>query len=102
MRVALSHPGGHHRPGTVDLIGRSGGDRMAEDAEELQRLLKQVRATIKERTDLEQRFANPQALRSATEHFSNLDLQACSCEYQPDSSNVRAVSFWRSGSQQSR
>lgn len=39
---------------------------MAEDAEELQRLLKQVRATVKERTDLEHRFANPQALRSAT------------------------------------
>lgn len=39
---------------------------MAEDVEELQRLQKQVRATVKERTDLEQRFANPDALRSAT------------------------------------
>lgn len=39
---------------------------MAEDAEELARLEKAVRATIKERMDLEQGFANPAALRSAT------------------------------------
>ena len=39
---------------------------MAEDLEELQRLRQQVRATVKERTDLEQRLANPDALRSAT------------------------------------
>ncbi|CAN3132130.1 hypothetical protein ACNUDN_29880 [Mycobacterium sp. smrl_JER01] len=39
---------------------------MAEGGEELQQLQKQVRVTIKERTDLEQRLANPDALRSAT------------------------------------
>ena len=39
---------------------------MAEDVEELQRLQKQVRATIKERSSLEQGLANPDALRSAT------------------------------------
>jgi hypothetical protein len=39
---------------------------MAEDVDELQRLEKAVRATIKERMDLEQGFANPSALRSAT------------------------------------
>jgi hypothetical protein len=39
---------------------------MVDDVEELQRLRKQVRATIKTRTDLEQRLANPDALRSAT------------------------------------
>lgn len=39
---------------------------MPDDAEELQRLQTEVRATIKARTDLEQRLANPQALRSAT------------------------------------
>ena len=39
---------------------------MAEDVEELRRLEGEVRATVKARTDLEQRFANPEALRSAT------------------------------------
>ena len=34
---------------------------MAEDVEELQRLQKQVRATIKERSSLEQGLANPDA-----------------------------------------
>jgi hypothetical protein len=39
---------------------------MAEDVEELRRLEREVRATVKARTDLEQRFANPEALRLAT------------------------------------
>lgn len=39
---------------------------MAEDVEELRRLQEQVRDTIKERRALEQRLANPDALRSAT------------------------------------
>jgi hypothetical protein len=39
---------------------------VAEDVEELRRLEREVRATVKARNDLEQRFANPEALRSAT------------------------------------
>lgn len=39
---------------------------MSDDADELQSLHREVRATIKARIDLEQHLANPQALRSAT------------------------------------
>jgi hypothetical protein len=70
FRIAgmVAAPGPRCRPkGASTSAGPSGrGTRMAEDVEELQRLQKQVRATVKERTDLEQRFANPDALRSAT------------------------------------
>lgn len=48
---------------------------MAEDAEELQRLRREVRATVKARTDLEARLANPDALRSATSR-ANRDRDA--------------------------
>lgn len=39
---------------------------MADDTAELHRLQQQVRATIKERIDLDQRYTNPDALRAAT------------------------------------
>ncbi len=39
---------------------------MADDEAELARLQREVRATIKARTDLEARLASPEALRSAT------------------------------------
>lgn len=41
-------------------------DGAAGAAAELQRLQHEIRAAIKERSDLEQRLANPDALRAAT------------------------------------
>ena len=42
------------------------GGELAGDAAELQRLQHEIRAAIKLRSDLEQRLANPDALRTAT------------------------------------
>ncbi|UCA22858.1 hypothetical protein [Mycobacterium kansasii] len=39
---------------------------MSADVDELHRLEQQIRAAVKERADIEQRLANPAALRSAT------------------------------------
>ncbi|OBK38613.1 hypothetical protein A5658_03585 [Mycobacterium sp. 1245111.1] len=48
------------------MAPRPAEDGAAGDAAELQRLQHEIRAAIKERSDIEQRLANPDALRAAT------------------------------------